>query len=157
MPKYRPFTTEELEGLEDDFARYLVINGITSEDWLRIKTENSHTAEEILDTYSDVVWESMLRRAQYIDLYERQVITTYHCAERHISMVGLMTEDTTYDFTTAASIARAQIAPPSDLQYISGHRPYTDIREAEIYALIQRGGQISDGRLYESITVLQRG
>ena len=149
--KYRRFTTDELVGLEEDFSKYLVINGITSDDWLRMKSSEAQKAEDILDTFSDVIWESILRKAQYIDLYEAQVITSYHCDTEQINMRGLFTKDASYDFTTAGSIALARNAPPKDLEYFSSKKVYSKSREEEIYDLILRGGQIAKGELYNSL------
>lgn len=151
MAKYRKFTTEELAGLEEDFTKYLVINGITSDDWVKLKSVAPQKAEEILITFSDVIWESILRKAQYIDLYESQVITAYNCDLEKISMRGLFTKDAAYDFTTSESIALARNAPPKDLEYFSSLRGYSKSREEEIYELILRGGQISKGDLYNSL------
>jgi len=149
--KYRRFTTEELVGLEEDFAKYLVINGITSEDWVKMKSSDIQKAEGILDTFSDVVWESILRKAVYVDLYETQVITSYHCDTSKIEMRGLFTKDVSFDFTKSESIALARNAPPKDLEYFSASRSYSKSREREIYELLLRGGQISKGDLYRSI------
>ncbi|MFT6807978.1 MAG: hypothetical protein ACJA01_001201 [Saprospiraceae bacterium] len=149
--KYRRFTTDELVGLEEDFSKYLVINGITSDDWLRLKSSETQKAEDIIDTFSDVIWQSILRKAQYIDLYEAQVITSYHCDAEAITMCGLFTKDASFDFTTAESIALARNAPPKDLEYFSSKKVYTKSREEEIYDLIFRGGQISKGELYNSL------
>ena len=37
MPKYRLLTQDELNELEHEFINYLVLNGITAEDWEDIK------------------------------------------------------------------------------------------------------------------------
>ena len=39
MVKYRALTHEELESMEKEFIDFLVLNGITGEDWEKLKNE----------------------------------------------------------------------------------------------------------------------
>ena len=49
MPKYRLLTLEELQELEKEFVEYLVLNGITADDWEKIKKENPSSARHIIE------------------------------------------------------------------------------------------------------------
>ena len=152
MSYYRQFSLEELAGMEDEFVNYLVVNGITPEDWTAIKANEREKADGVLLSFSQVVWESILRKAQYLDLYESQAILAFYCGDKEIEMRGVQTEDTSYDFTQSASIERARTQAPQDLSTLHSKKPYDQVREHEIYQLIVRGAQPSDGKLFHSLS-----
>ncbi len=151
MAKYRPLSLQELQGMEDEFVMYLVTNGITVDQWLSTKEKDKDIAQGIIDSFSEVVWEGILSKNIYIDLYEPQTIYAYHCTDQQLHLVGMTTRDRSYDFTTSQSIRRAQNDPPEDLETFAVSKAYSIRREEEIYALIRRGGQISQGQLYRSL------
>ena len=53
--KYTRIPSDELEKLEDEFVNFLVVNGITADDWVAIKENEPMNAAEIVDQFSDVV------------------------------------------------------------------------------------------------------
>ena len=53
QPKYRELTTLELKELEKEFIDYLIVNGITADDWVKIKEEQQEKAEDIITLFSD--------------------------------------------------------------------------------------------------------
>ncbi len=52
---YRRLKNDELAELETAFIRYLALNGIPADDWVKIKKEEPGRMEELIDTFSDVV------------------------------------------------------------------------------------------------------
>lgn len=152
MSYYRQFSLEELAGMEDEFVNYLVVNGIAPEDWASIKTNEKEKADGILLSFSQVVWQSILSKAQYLDLYESQVILAFYCGPKEIEMRGIQTADSSYDFTQSASIERAKSQPPKDLSTLHSKKTYVEVREHEIYQLMLRGAQPSDGKLFHSLS-----
>ena len=51
MTKYRRLTLEELEELQKEFVDFLVINGITAEDWVKLK-DNEVDKSELIITWT---------------------------------------------------------------------------------------------------------
>ena len=46
MPKYRLLTKEELVQFDKEFIEYLVVNGITGEEWKQLKENEGHTLSD---------------------------------------------------------------------------------------------------------------
>lgn len=151
MPKYRQLSIDELDGMEEEFARFLAVNGITSDDWVKMKVVEIEGADALLDEFSDMIWETILIKTKYVDLYEQQTISAFHCGDEVLSLRVLVTADDSYDFTTADSINRSKTHPPADLESFASAKAYSQSRELEIFQLLVRGGQISEGQLYESL------
>jgi hypothetical protein len=55
--KYKRLTTEELKHLEKEFVNFLASAQITGSDWEKMKANEIEKAEELLDVFSDLVFE----------------------------------------------------------------------------------------------------
>ena len=151
MPKYRTLNTEELRSLEKEFIDFLILNGIPAAEWVKIK-EDQTKAQTIIDSFSDVVFEKILRELRYLDHYSPKSIKTFFCDQDQIYLVGLDTESEDIDLTTEEGIKRLQTSPPADLQVYRTSKSYHPSREEELFKMLQQGCQKSDGSLYESLS-----
>lgn len=153
MPKYRNLTQEELSALEKEFVDFLVINGITADEWESLKKKQTAKAEKIIEQFSDVVWEGVLRKTEFLEHQSSQEIRTFQCLPGKIILMGLEINDQSVDLRTAEGIEKVKKNIPSTAVYTS-EKVYSNKREEELFALIQSGAQISDGKLYKSIALM---
>jgi len=126
--KYERVSQEELHKLDKEFIDFLVVNGITAKDWINLKENEPLVANEIIDQFSDVVWESILRSTSYLQKIEENKAYYFKCDKNTIHLI--MVDDT------------------SNLKK-STEKKYTKIRELEIFEMIKKGCQISDGKYFE--------
>ena len=150
LMKYRRLTQLELESLEKEFIDFLILNGITAEDWTELKL-TKEKANQIIDSFSDVVFEKILRQINYLEHYSPQSIKTFMCADDEIFLIGLDTHDRSIDFTTSVGRSRLVIDPPKDLNTYKTSKKYHPNREIELFRMLQNGCVKSDGQLYESL------
>lgn len=153
MPKYRSLTTEELSELEKEFVDFLVINGITASDWEKLKSEEKEKAEKIVDQFSDVVWEGVLRKTQFLEHRGPQEIRAFQCLPGKIVLMGLKIKDENIDLRTSEGVQKIQENIPSTAVY-SSEKVYSKKREEELFELIKSGAVISDGKLFKSIALM---
>ena len=151
MAKYRLLTQEELQGLEKDFVDYLVVNGIVADDWVKMKKEDPAAAQEIIDLFSDVVFEKILRGVNFLEIYEKQRVRSFKCAGEEIHMITMEIENASADFTNPSYISTAMANPPDDLLVYQTEKPYHKLRELEIFQMIEKGCLISNGKLHEAL------
>lgn len=126
--KYERVSQEELHKLDKEFIDFLVVNGITAKDWINLKENEPLVANEIIDQFSDVVWESILRSTIYLQKIEENNAYYFKCDKNTIHLI--MVDDT------------------SNLKK-STEKKYTKIRELEMFEMIKKGCQISDGKYFE--------
>lgn len=150
MAKYRVLTSEELRELEDEFIKFLVLNGIVADDWNKLK-KDPEKADRMIDLFSDVVFEKILREITHLAHYSKSSIKIFFCAEDQIHLIGVDTEDPSIDFTSTAD--RTSIADPStaDLKIYHASKAYTPDREMELFNMLQNGSVKTDGKLYASL------
>lgn len=145
MPKYRLLTHEELHEFEKEFVDFLVVNGIEPERWELIKAEDTESMNKIIELFSDVILESVLRKVKYVDFRSKQYVHAVSCMDD--KMIGIVLEDSVKDHQTAGS----ETSRESGLSIYRSEKKYASNRESEIFELLQKGYQISNGDLYKKL------
>jgi len=130
--KYERLPLEELNKLEEEFVKFLVVNGITSDDWLSIKENEPLNADKIVDQFSDVVWEGVLRKVSYLDKIEQDVSYFFKCNKEEIELVRILSNE----------------AKPVKQ---NANKRYTKQREVELFEMISSGCVISQGENFEKL------
>lgn len=151
MTKYRRLSIEELKSLEKEFIDFLVVNGIPAEDWEKIKNDESKS-QGMIDSFSDVVFEKILREIKFIAHYSTRSIKTFHCQSDSINLIGVDTSSPDIDLTTENGIKRLTTDPPKDLQIYQSSKGYHPTREQEIFKMLGQGCVKTDGALYEMLS-----
>lgn len=152
-PKYRILTTEELQALEKEFVDFLVVNGITASDWQEMKDKQKDEAEQILVLFSDVVFEGIMRKTQFLEYWEPSGIKTFHCLQNEIVLVGVEAKPgSTFDFmkTPLQQILQNSV----DLTVYESRKLYAKTRELEVFDMMQQGCQRTEGELYKKFCLL---
>ena len=152
MPKYKRLTPAELQELEKEFIDFLVVNGITADDWTKLKAKDLEKANKIIDHFSDVVWTGVLRKTQFLELRSAQEIKTFQCLEDKMILMALKIKDPAIDLSTKEGYDKVQTNMPETEMYTS-EKKYKFAREEELFQMIQNGCYISDGKLFKAIAV----
>lgn len=147
MSKYRNLTPEELEPLEAEFIEFLVINGIIAEDWLKIKELEPEKAEGIIASFSDVVFEKILRGCRFIERASKNEYAVICCLTSHFHMVALKADDSR-DFTDTEELIACIENIPEDVQIFTSNKVYLETRENEIWKMLNEGFTITDNKIY---------
>lgn len=130
--KYSRLPDSELFKLEQEFIDFLVVNGIVADDWEGLKHNEPATANNILDQFSDVVWEGVLRKARYLKKREDDMIYYFKCEEEHIHLIRVQKQGERILKQTAT-------------------KAYSGSREEEIHNMIVSGCEITEGEAYEQL------
>ncbi len=130
--KYVRLSAEELQELEKEFIDFLVVNGITATDWVAIKENEPLNADEIINQFSDVVWESIMRSTKYLNKVEKTTAYYFKCNTNDIALKKIIKGDNGAEMFTAL-------------------KDYKKVREEEMFDMIQSGCTISDGNDYNML------
>lgn len=152
MPKYRHLTKEELDALQKEFVEFLVVNGITADKWTTIKEHNIEVAEEIIEQFSDVVWEGVLRKAKFLELKNPKELLTFQCLPDKLILMGMKVKDPDVDITTQSGFEQLKQDKLATTFYTS-EKKYFKKREEELFEMIQNGCEIADGTLFKRISL----
>ncbi len=150
MAKYRLLNQEELEELQTHFVKYLVLNGITGQDWEKLKEESPKEATKIMDLFSDVVFEKVLRKIDFIERIEKKAIYCFQCLENEMVLIGIKTEDENIDFNESLPAEEDY----QKLNIFTKTKNYSKDRQREIFEMLENGCSISEGKLFIQLCTL---
>lgn len=150
MPKYRNLNTEELQALEQEFIDYLVVNGITADDWIRIKKEDQQDAQRIIALFSDVVFEKMMRKTEFLIRETEDSLFCFHYQSKEAIMVGLKSKESKLNLEEDIS----EKISSGTYELVRGNKTYKQQREVELFKMIQNGAEVSDGKWYKQLVVM---
>ncbi|MCO4818127.1 MAG: hypothetical protein KC517_00765 [Bacteroidetes bacterium] len=147
---FKRLTQEELDALETEFVDFLVLNGIVADDWEKLKKENPQAASAMIDSFSDVIYASTMRKVKYLERITKNEIMCFYCQPEQIVLVGIDAQGAEVDFTAMKEVS--EIAKFSqDVQIYTTTKSYAKAREQEIFDLIQNGASISDNALFNAL------
>ncbi|MDB9939256.1 DUF6495 family protein, partial [Cyclobacteriaceae bacterium] len=87
--KYRRLTLEELEPLENEFIDFLVVNGVIADDWEQLLANDVEKSNQIIDAFSEVVFEGIMRKTQFLEYRSKGELITFSCMADLIYMAGI--------------------------------------------------------------------
>lgn len=160
--KYRRLTLEELEELETEFVRFLAANTVTSEDWVKIKTTTPERAEQLIEVFSDIVFEKVIQKIDYLEHRTVDDLKLFECKEDKINLIGIKIEGVTgIDFTNKQTgeemLEIFRTAPAGSVKMYSANKNYqNNDRSKELFGMMQNGCLIAKGELYKAMAELKQ-
>lgn len=151
MPKYRLLTSEELNEFEKEFVDFLVVNGIEPEKWVYLKENDPESVDKIIELFSDVILESVLRRVNHLEMRTSRYVQAIHCLPD--KMISIALQDEEGDKTASGSENKRE----DSLSLFSSEQEYKEDREVEIFNLLQKGYSISNGELFKKLQAARSG
>lgn len=121
--RYRRLTSEELEAVEVEFTKFLASQGLDAAEWQKVKSDNPHKVEYLLDEFSKFFWDSTTSRITYLEKVTKE--------DRWLFKFG----------ESEAQVLRWQMKPGSDKPEISkGKKEFPqEARGREIFLLLEQG------------------
>ncbi len=155
MILYRRLDKEELLLLEKEFISFLVVNGIEPDEWESMKDNNIQKADKILDEFSNVIMEGVLRKTQFLDFISPGSIKCFQCLDDKIILVGLDVEEgVDFDFTKINDFKDISEEIIPFLSVYTQEKKYNIKRNREIFEMIEKGAIPSNGNYFKNISLL---
>ncbi len=147
--KYQRLSKEQLHEMHKEFINFLASQTITAAEWEDIKKETPEVAEQEIDVFSDLVWEGVLNKVSYLEHTSPQQLHLFHLKESEMQVIAVQLKNK-MDLTTSEGFAwlRDNIMS-DDVTFLQAKKEYTNDKNADKFALIQQGGVISEGKLFE--------
>lgn len=150
--KYTQLTKEQFEELNEEFALFLATQKIDIVEWEEIKNNKPKIADEELNLFSDLVWEKVLGKAQYLEHFSKNSINLFKCDENSMERIVVKTSKNDIDFLDKGDFNWfLDNSKHESLDYFKGQKTYSKERNVEVFELIQQGSVVSNGELYEAV------
>ena len=150
--KYTRLTKEQFEELNQEFSTFLATQTIDKAEWDALKAEKPEVAEQELDVFSDLVWEGVLSRAEYLEHFSKNHIFLFQCFDTYVQSIVLKSLVPETDFLTNDGLQwLSDNMFTETIEMKTGKKVFTEERNSSIFQLIQQGAFLSDGQLYKQI------
>ncbi len=150
--KYARLTKEQLEELHPEFINFLASQSIDKAEWDTLKKEKPEVAEQEIDVFSDLIWENVVSKAEWLEHYSKNHIFLFKLDQEKMESIIIHAHTPEADFLTEGGLQWLnENIFSSDVQIQRGAKPFSQERNAEIFSLIEQGAILSDGTLYKQL------
>lgn len=147
--KYTRLTKEQFEELQQEFINFLASQSITAKEWEEIKTQKPEIAEEELDVFSDLIWEGVLDKVEYLEHFSPQQMFLFHITQVEIHLIAVKIKNEAIDITTRQGYQWLQKNLMDDaVNLYTSTKVLQEDRNNDIFALIKQGAVITKGDLF---------
>jgi hypothetical protein len=153
--KYSRLTKEQFEELHQEFSTFLATQTIDKAEWDLIKINKPEVAEQELDVFSDLIWEKVLAKAEYLEHFSKNHIFLFQCFETEVKSIVLKSTVPEVDFLTKDGLqwlSDNMFTETIDMKI--GKKVFTEDRNFSLFQLIQQGAFLSDGQLFKQINTI---
>tara|TARA_R110002050_G_scaffold100580_2_gene208262 strand:+ start:49764 stop:50234 length:471 start_codon:yes stop_codon:yes gene_type:complete len=148
--KYSRLTKQQLEELHQEFINFLATQSITGEEWESIKKDKPEVAEEEIDVFSDLVWEGVLAKVEYVENISAQQMHMFYLTEKEMKLISVKVMNPEIDLTTDIGFKWFRKNWQSDfVEYLTASKAYTEDKNLDKFTLINQGAVITKGELYQ--------
>ena len=153
--KYRQLTKEQFEELHEEFAKFLATQQIDVAEWNEIKKSKPEVAAEEMNVFSDMVWEGVLKKVNYLEHFSSDSLNLFRCDAEQIQRIVVTVAKDNFDFSKDTDYKWFfENSKDDSIEYFKGQKPYLKERNSEIFDLIEKGSVISKGDLFEGVLKL---
>ncbi len=150
LMKYARLTQQQLEELHPEFINFLATQSITAEEWTHLKEEKPEVAEEELDVFSDLIWEGVLAKVEYLENISEQHMHLFHLTEKEMKLFSVKVLNPEIDLRTQEGFGWFKRNFQSDfVEYLTASKAYSQDKNQDKFGIIQQGAVITKGDLYQ--------
>ena len=148
--KYRRLSKEQFEELHPEFINFLATQSITAEEWKKIKAEQPKVADEEMDIFSDLVWDGVLGKVEFLENIAPQHMYLFKIKEKTIALLGLKINSHSIDLTTREGFSWLRENIMSDkVELFDAEKEVVGEKNLNIFELIEKGASITKGELFK--------
>ena len=148
--KYRRLTKEQFEELHKEFINFLASQSITAKEWKTIKAKQPQVAEEEMDIFSDLVWEGVLGKVEYLENIAPQHLYLFQVKENTIALIGLKIDIPSVDLTTREGFSwLREHLMDDEVELFNAEKEVDGDKNLNIFELIEKGASITKGELFK--------
>ncbi len=153
--KYKRLGTSELKELEEEFIIFLSSAQITGLDWDKMKKNEQEKAEELIDVFSDLVYEKVMSKIFFLEFRDKKELNIFHFEDDKIVLNGIrMKEDSSIDLLSDDLFSEWNANKSNEISIIKTEKVYIKERGIELFEMLEKGCYITDDKLFKAIADL---
>ncbi len=157
--KYRRLTNEELKQLEPDFVRFLASQSIPATDWEAMKARGDARVGELLDDFSDLIFERVLSNVKYLEKRTKHEWHVYKVMDEFLKLNGLRlsgNEEIDFRRSKDLDLKSLYLEYGGNLTLFTAEKKFRKEKSLEVFDLLEAGCLIQkSGDLFELLEQLK--
>ena len=150
--KYSRLSREQFESLNQEFALFLAAQSIDKTQWNQIKSDNLSLTDELMDLFSDMVWDQSLDKITYLENRSDYHLFLFKCENARIDLILFRVEkdcpslmDKDYKQWLAKNLSDPRVV------IFESSRTFQETLKEEKFKLMNQGAKVSDGETFEDL------
>lgn len=153
--KYKRLTIEELKEFEPEFIIFLSAAQITGKDWDTMKKNEIKKAEELIDVFSDMVYQKVMSKIQFLEYRDEKTLNIFNCTTDKIILMGIRVKDhSSINLKMDDVFTQWNNSNLNSINIIKTEKEYVKQREVEVFELLENGCLITNDKLYTILSEL---
>ncbi|NER11943.1 hypothetical protein GWK08_00690 [Leptobacterium flavescens] len=150
--KYTRLSKEQFKALHKEFINFLATQSITAAEWDTIKKEKPEVAEQELDVFSDLIWEGVLSKVDFLENSSENSMLLFKCDAHQFNLIAVKINNKDINLLTDEGFHWFQEnIMHEDVELFTASKVYSEDKRLDIFKLIQQGAQIADGTLFNAL------
>lgn len=141
--KFKRLPANELQRLEKEFVEFLVSNGVTADDWVKLKTTSPEKSEGLIDVFSDIVYQRAMENIEYLEHRTTHDLKVFHCEREEITLLGIeVKKHVEIDLRTGDGLKALENVVANnadDVALFTASKKYKPSREEEVFRMMNAG------------------
>ena len=150
--KYSRLSREQFESLHQEFALFLAAQSIDKTQWNQIKSDNLSLTDELMDLFSDMVWDQSLDKITYLENRSDYHLFLFKCENARIDLILIRVEKdcpSLMDKDYKQWLAKNLSDPRVDI--FESSRTFQETLKEEKFKLMNQGAKVSNGETFEDL------
>jgi hypothetical protein len=150
--KFSRLSREQFESLHQEFALFLAAQSIDKTQWNQIKSDNLSLTDELMDLFSDMVWDQSLDKITYLENRSDYHLFLFKCENARIDLILIRVEkdcpslmDKDYKQWLAKNLSDSRV------DIFESSRTFQETLKEEKFKLMNQGAKVSDGETFEDL------
>lgn len=147
--KYSRLTKEQFEALHQEFINFLATQSVTADEWANLKVNKPELAETELDVFSDLIWEGVLNKAEYLEHISAQHMYLFKLGEEEMHAIVINLKNDVDITTTEGYNWLRENLMDDNVEFLHADKAYTEDKNLDKFKMIEQGAVITKGDLFK--------
>ena len=155
MVRFKCLSSEELAVLEKQFVSFLAAQSILAPDWVKIKASDPVQAQEIIEDFSNMVYESVMSDTKHLELKTSHTLYCYQCLSDRFVLIALeIDKSLDVDLRNMDLKNVKDVVSSAQMHVYTTEKPYTKEKADEVFGMMEMGCEITDGRMFKVLGLM---
>lgn len=154
--KYQRLTSAELENLKEDFIRFMASQGIDAEAWQKLKADKIDEAEEIIEIYSDLVYDQALSKCNFLEHVSAKEFKAIQYKDEEAIVLGLKVKDNSNINLNTDNFIKdvEQGLANNEIEVFTATKKHEKLREQEMFDWLKNGAYMANEAWFNQLQQL---